>query len=69
MMPGLTGAEVYGQWAERDPGLARRVVFMTGGAYTPAMRAFADDCDQPLLSKPFELVSLRDAVWAAATTV
>ncbi len=66
MMPGLTGADVFQTWVERAPLQAQRVVFMTGGAYTPAVRAFAEDCDQPDLSKPFTLAALRDAVRAVA---
>jgi hypothetical protein len=36
-----SGMDVYWQLLKRHPQLARRVVFATGGAYTPAKRFLA----------------------------
>ena len=56
MMPQIAGEDLY---RALPPGLARRVVFMTGGAFTPQARAFLDAVENPVLEKPFELERLR----------
>jgi hypothetical protein len=38
--------------------LARRVIFMTGGAYTPASLDFVMRMTSPLLTKPFRVEDL-----------
>lgn len=67
MMPELTGADVLHELERRSPEQAARVVLMTGGAYTAALRAFVEGGAHPVVSKPFRLVELEDAVRAAAT--
>jgi len=62
LMPELTGIELHDAIERHDPGLAARTLFMTGGAFTPAARAFAERMGPRLLSKPFELATLRAAV-------
>jgi signal transduction histidine kinase/CheY-like chemotaxis protein len=66
MMPRKTGADVLQALEETAPAQAARVVLMTGGAYTPALRSFVDQTRAPILSKPFGIAELRDAVRAAA---
>jgi len=59
MMPGMTGMELY----ERLPvEAARRVVFMTGGAFTPNAAAFVGRVANETLEKPFEPEALNRLV-------
>jgi PAS domain S-box-containing protein len=60
-MPGLSGADVHARVAERRPDQLTRLVFMTGGAFTPRLRAFLDRIENPPLEKPFAIDAL-DAV-------
>jgi CheY-like chemotaxis protein len=41
------------------PEQAQRVVFLTGGAFTPAAREFLDTVPNPIVEKPFDPKSLR----------
>jgi CheY-like chemotaxis protein/two-component sensor histidine kinase len=58
MMPEVSGIDLYRQIAKKSPELARRMVFLTGGAYTPAAREFLDRVANPRIEKPFELANL-----------
>jgi CheY-like chemotaxis protein len=40
MMPDLTGMDLHARLASRSPGLAERMIFMTGGAFTPRAQQF-----------------------------
>ena len=62
MMQKSTGMDVYGQLLKRHPRLARRVVFMTGGAYTPAARSFLARISNPCVDKPFGAADLTKVV-------
>jgi PAS domain S-box-containing protein len=62
MMPGASGSMLYRALLELDPSLARRVGFLTGGAFTEDVRAFAMDVSDRLLLKPFEPDALRALV-------
>jgi len=53
-----TGVDVYEYLSEHAPKLARRVIFMTGGAFTQRAREFLERCPQPVLEKPFEAARL-----------
>lgn len=56
MMPGVTGMEVFEEVKRRAPGLERRIVFMTGGAFTPTARRFAESMRHVVIEKPFDIV-------------
>jgi PAS domain S-box-containing protein len=58
MMPQMTGMDLYALLSARDPNLARRVIFMTGGAFVPRVAAFLAAVDNPKLEKPFDLDAL-----------
>jgi PAS domain S-box-containing protein len=60
MMPGVSGMDVFETVSGRHPSLARRFVFMTGGAFTPKARAFLESREIPPLNKPFSLGELRE---------
>jgi PAS domain S-box-containing protein len=62
MMPEITGMDVFERVREARPGLERRIVFMTGGAFTPRGREFLDTVPNEQLDKPFEVGALRDVV-------
>ncbi len=60
-MPDVNGMEFYARVAELAPALARRIIFVTGGALTPEGEAFLSKNANTKLEKPFdpgELTSL-----------
>jgi CheY-like chemotaxis protein len=65
MMADATGIELYECVRQRDPDLARRFVFMTGGAFAPKARKFLAETPNRVLEKPFESAELVEAVAAA----
>jgi CheY-like chemotaxis protein len=62
VMPDIGGPEVYATIAERWPSLIDRLIFMTGGAFTPATAEFIDRALTPVLPKPFRLDELTTLV-------
>ncbi|HEX8702433.1 MAG TPA: two-component regulator propeller domain-containing protein [Myxococcaceae bacterium] len=67
MMPEMTGMELHAQLSAAEPARAERMVFVTGGAYTPAAQSFLERVTNPRLEKPFEPEKLRERVreWVA----
>ncbi len=55
MMPGMSGIELYEELRDHRPALARRVVFMTGGAFTARAAEFLATIDNRRVEKPFSL--------------
>jgi len=53
MMPNTNVSDFVERLRAHAPGLARRVVFMTAGAFAPAERAAAERGDHLVLVKPF----------------
>ncbi|HEX5060580.1 MAG TPA: PAS domain S-box protein [Kofleriaceae bacterium] len=62
MMPQSTGMQLYDDVARVAPEYRSRMIFMTGGAFTPQARAFLTKLDRPYLEKPFSEQELRDAL-------
>ena len=62
MMPVLSGMDFFAELERLDAEQARRVVFLTGGAFTPRAREFLDRTPNPCLEKPFELEEFRRLV-------
>jgi CheY-like chemotaxis protein len=58
VMPQVTGMDVYEELRRADPGLADRVIFMTGGTFTSRTRDFLGRVSNPALDKPFDLSTL-----------
>jgi len=52
MMPKVDGKSLYDSINKENPALADRVVFMSGGAFTPRLRRFAASVSNPVLQKP-----------------
>ena len=66
MMPELTGPELHAALLQLDPEQARRMIFITGGAFSPASQAFLERITNPCFEKPCDLAALRAAVRALA---
>lgn len=62
IMPDVTGMDIYEELEQRDPEMASRFVFMTGGAFTPRAREFVDRSPSKLLYKPFGEPEVRRTV-------
>ncbi|MGC3996870.1 MAG: ATP-binding protein [Anaeromyxobacter sp.] len=58
MMPAGGGERLYRTLLEQRPALARRLVFLTGGAVTDAARRFLHTQPQPVLLKPLDVAQL-----------
>jgi two-component system NtrC family sensor kinase len=59
---GMTGIEFYEHLQEKDPAMARRIVFITGDLVNPETLEFLDRVKNFCLSKPFTLDDLRTAL-------
>ena len=55
MMPDVSGAELFHWIKQRWPALAARVVFISGGAFTPTARKLLEQTDNPRQDKPFDI--------------
>ena len=69
MMPDLTGMDVHEHVRRTRPGLERRMVFITGGAFTPRAAQFVASLEDRCLEKPFspeDLVRMVERVAAPA---
>jgi signal transduction histidine kinase/CheY-like chemotaxis protein len=64
MMPRMTGSELYAELRRRRPGMEEKLVFMTGGAFTAAARAFLASVPNLCLDKPIEAAALREHIRA-----
>ncbi len=62
LMPGMSGMALYEQLAAARPGLERRLVFMTGGAFTHRAAEFLNTVDNPRVEKPFDVRKVRRLV-------
>ena len=62
MMPMVTGMDVHAWLSERGDTQAARMVFMSGGAFTPRAKAFVEEVGNPKLLKPFGVADLLAAV-------
>ncbi|HVU02206.1 MAG TPA: PAS domain S-box protein [Polyangiaceae bacterium] len=62
MMPGITGMDLYATLSVRNEETAKRMVFMTGGAFVPRVAEFLASVPNPKLEKPFELGALSLAL-------
>jgi PAS domain S-box-containing protein len=62
MMPVKTGVEFFTDLAHRVPEQEKRILFLTGGAFTVKAREFLDQVPNPRLEKPFDVSALRAMV-------
>ncbi len=62
MMPERTGMDLHEELRHTAPEQAERIVFLTGGAFTPGAQAFLDAVPNPTIDKPFEVREVRELV-------
>ncbi|QSQ21817.1 response regulator [Pyxidicoccus parkwayensis] len=62
MMPEMTGMDLFDALKRQAPRVAERVVFITGGAFTPSARTFLDQVENPRVEKPFDPEALRKLI-------
>jgi signal transduction histidine kinase/CheY-like chemotaxis protein len=62
MMPDMSGVELCRALSQRAPELARRMVFLSGGAFTVEARQFLAGVDNVRIQKPFDGKLLRSVV-------
>jgi PAS domain S-box-containing protein len=63
MMPDMSGMDFFAEFSRRRPEIAERVLFMTGGVYSPEVRAFIARVPNRCLQKPFDpVVVIREAL-------
>jgi CheY-like chemotaxis protein len=62
MMPELSGMEFHEWLVRAHPALAQRVVFITGGVFTPRARTYLAEVDNLRMEKPFEIGEFRQLV-------
>ncbi len=58
MMPDMTGMELHALLAKTAPLLAARVIFISGGAFTPPAAEYLSGVQNTLVEKPFNLREL-----------
>ncbi len=59
MMPQMTGMDLHSELLRIAKDQAARMIFLTGGAFTPRARAFIDETRNKLIEKPFDAIHLR----------
>ena len=62
MMPEMTGMALHAQIAALSPALADKMLFITGGAFTPSAQQFLQSVGNERLEKPFDARELRELV-------
>jgi PAS domain S-box-containing protein len=62
MMPDLAGTELHAWMVGHEPALAKKVVFVSGGAFTPEVSEYLASVDCLQVPKPFEYDALRTLV-------
>jgi CheY-like chemotaxis protein len=62
MMPEFSGVDLYHELAATAPDQLRRLVFLSGGAFTPRAEEFVQEARRPVLSKPWNVEALVAAL-------
>jgi PAS domain S-box-containing protein len=62
MMPEMTGMDFHRELSQIAPEQARRMIFLTGGAFTEKAWRFLSETTQEHLEKPFDPAALRATV-------
>jgi signal transduction histidine kinase len=66
-MPEIDGPDLYDRIKARWPGLEKKMVFATGGAFTPSARAFLASVPNSRFEKPITREELRPIVLGVVT--
>jgi two-component system, NtrC family, sensor kinase len=64
LMPEMSGIELYARLAASRPDMLARIVFMSGGVFSPGAREFLDRIPNRKIDKPFDAAELRRIVEA-----
>ena len=67
MMPKVDGKSFYDAIRADHPELAERIIFISGGAFTPRLRKFAMSVSNPVLQKPVTREQLEAILSIRAT--
>lgn len=59
MMPEMTGMDLFAELGKLAPDQAERLVFVTGGAFTPRAREFLERVPNARVEKPIDFQNLR----------
>jgi CheY-like chemotaxis protein len=62
MMPEISGVDVHQWLAATHPTVAERVVFLSGGAFTPKAASYIASVSNRRLDKPFASAELKQLV-------
>ena len=62
MMPKVSGMDLHKWLAAHNPALARQVVFITGGAFTPRAMEYLASVGNLKIDKPFDAALLKQLV-------
>ncbi len=62
MMQGMSGMDLHKWLVNRNRALARQMVFVTGGAFTPKASEYLSRVGNLKLEKPFDLANLKRLV-------
>lgn len=63
-MPGISGMDIHRRLHDERPGVEARMIFMTGGTYTPAATRFVASIANDTVSKPFDAETIEAAIKA-----
>jgi PAS domain S-box-containing protein len=62
MMPEMTGADLHAELTEAAPDQANRIIFITGGAFSPSSQKFLENVPNLWFEKPCDIQKLRSAI-------
>jgi FixJ family two-component response regulator len=62
MMPQMSGVDLYWRLNVVAPDLAKKMIFLTAGAFTTTARSFMQQVPNARLEKPFDAQALRALV-------
>jgi DNA-binding NtrC family response regulator len=62
MMPGLTGMDLYERIQAEKGGWEKKIVFMSGGAFTPRAIEFLKKVPNFRIDKPFDMNLISEAI-------
>jgi len=58
-MPYISGIDLHAWLMEVNPRLAKQLIFITGGAFTPRAREYLRKVDNLRLEKPFDVANFK----------
>ena len=62
MMPDVSGMDLHRWLIDANPSLAKQLIFITGGAFTPHAREYLSQVDNLRLEKPFDVANFKKIV-------